>query len=478
MRSSVAISPANVETSRFAPWLLAALWLAMPNALFWWAAWYFGYQRPWFNLDYFAALFLWSFGWRYFGWICAFTALTVDVLAGFSQVYVIFDIRQLLQLPKFTLEAPVTILLLMVLIFFIFSSKFYFICKKIKSVNRKILISMVAPIVVLNIPATIRSIEKPQDNLHLDRRIVIMGSQLDTLAKIFYRSNLGFEISQSNGAAFREWKYPTAANLAWGERSKEQLPKRMLLVVVESFGVPVAAEHLAAQLESIHENPWIRTVNQGAIYFSGGTISGELRELCALLPLGIDFGAVQRTMPCWPEFVKNQGYQAVSISSASGTMYRHNEWAKEIGFDREYYRNNIGVKARNCYSFPSLCDVDLTPLVKDQLLASPKTFVYWLTSNSHLPYDVRDLRRDHSEECKQLGFAEDSARCIHHGLVKEFIDALTIMLAKPEMEGVEVVITGDHAPPFFRQEDRQAFSAEKVPFLHLRVESPAGVQSH
>ena len=86
-------------------WLLAFMLLALPNITFWWTAHYFGYQCPWFNIDYGLAYVLWLLGWRWLGFFAALLALAIDVLAGASQVYLLFDPGQLVQLLAFARQA-------------------------------------------------------------------------------------------------------------------------------------------------------------------------------------------------------------------------------------------------------------------------------------------------------------------------------------------------------------------------------------
>ncbi|MOA30206.1 hypothetical protein D3C78_1512730 [compost metagenome] len=95
------------------------------------------------------------------------------------------------------------------------------------------------------------------------------------------------------------------------------------------------------------------------------------------------------------------------------------------------------------------------------------TFLYWLTLNSHLPYDARDIQGDN--RCVGLPSDAPASVCRHHLLGREFFDALTQLLLRPEMHGAEVVVVGDHAPPFAEIKARQLYDSGRVGFLHLRV---------
>ncbi|MDO4725443.1 MAG: hypothetical protein Q4A97_11880 [Comamonadaceae bacterium] len=308
---------------------------------------------------------------------------------------------------------------------------------------------------------------------------MVLGSQADFLHRVFYRSAIGHHLAnageqgEQGEAHFKAWPHPTAAELAWGQAWKhaKPLPGRMLLVVVESWGVPHQPQELALQMAPLLKAPGLELLAQGQVAFQGGTIAGELREVCSLASSRIDFKKV--TPPpghaCWPQRLREQGYATASINGGSALMYNASQWHASAGFERSYFMQTFPGQARRCHSFPSLCDVDLAPFVADTLAASDQSFVYWLSMNSHLPYDARDLRGKVSADCQALGWAADSASCLHHSLIQEFFSALVEAISRPELAGAEVVLVGDHMPPFFQAEDRARFVAGVVPYAHLRV---------
>ena len=461
--------PANVR-----PWLLSLVLIALPNITFWWTAHYFGYQRPWFNLDYGLAYALWLLGWRWLGLLAALLALTIDVLAGASQVYLLFDPGQLLQLLAFARQARPGFIVFFVALLLL-NSSFYGVTAFLltrKKVAAKMLLSALAPLALANIVPTLAELEQQQANLQLDRRTVILGSQTDYLHRMFFRSDIGHHLAEltEGEATFSPWPQQTATDNGWGKL--DALPRHLLLVVVESWGVPHNAVELEKQLATLVHPNNIELVASGSVPFSGGTVAGELRELCKIVSSRIYFKSSRANeLNCWPQRLKEKGYATTAFHAASGAMYQRNEWYASIGFTQSYFMENYPRDADRCYSFPGLCDTDVVPFIVETLAASDKSFVYWMTLNSHLPYDSKDLRGGPSADCAALGMPSDSARCTHYSLISQTFSRLVGELSSSSLEDAEIVLVGDHQPPFMQEGDRGAFAERVVPFAHLRLKS-------
>lgn len=468
LRSTASQDVGSISLRQF---LTALCLLTLPNIVFWWTAYYFGYQRPVLNLDYGLAFAFWCFGWRWAGYVTALLALAIDVLAGAAQVYLLFDPGQLLQLLAFAQQARPGFLVFFICLL-VLNSCFYgftaWALKK-KKATAKALLCALAPFVLLNIAPMLAELNSQQANLQLDRRIVVLGSQTDILHRVFFRSDIGHHLAETTEEkpAFTTWPELTATEQSWGKG--RPLPKRLLLVLVESWGVPRNEKELTYQLNTLLRSG-IEPVNSGSIKQTGGTIAGELRELCKLASSKIyfdDLGAA--ATECWPYRLQQEGYVTTAIHAASSSMYRRNEWYPSIGFKHNHFMQNYPKQARRCYSFPGLCDVELASFVADTLTVNEKSFVYWMTLNSHLPYDKRDLQKPPSTDCTVLGLKEESQRCVHYSLIQELFASLADVLVQPKLQGTEVVLVGDHQPPFFNMTDRDAFLPGAVPFIHIRI---------
>lgn len=448
---------------------IAAALLCLPNIMLWWAQWQFGFQRPWFNLDYAPAMFAWLLGWRKTGMALAVLALLPDTLAAAVQVYLIYEPWQMLQLLGYTGDARPEFQLAGI-VFVVFSLSAYYGCSRLapRAGTRATLV-MLCPVVLANLPALWHEAQQQQANLHIDRRTVVLGSQGEMLYRVFFRSQLGAHIAKGQEPAhFTPWPQVTASQSAWPE--SRPLPDKMLLIVAESFGLPLQAERLEAQLAPLTApDTAFEVVSRGNVLFSGGTLAGEMRELCALRSSSISFGSVPQRDHCWPYRLRQQGYATLSLNPASGSMYRANEWYADIGFEKQIFFHNFPDPAQRCYSFPGWCDLDLLPYMMRQFQEQPRLFAYWLTMNTHIPYDRRDLRHATEKDCGTRFAKHDSQACRHFLLGREFFAGLAEALRQPGLSGLEVVIVGDHNPPFLEADARDSFDQQRVPFIHLRV---------
>ena len=90
--------------------------------------------------------------------------------------------------------------------------------------------------------------------------------------------------------------------------------------------------------------------------------------------------------------------------------------------------------------------------------------------NSHFPYDDRDIFISHSI-CKQVSLDEDSQRCRHFLLQQQFFNALSeyIKMNRQQLAGTQVIIVGDHNPPFYTDRDREAFHENVVPLITFTI---------
>jgi len=83
-----------------------------------------------------------------------------------------------------------------------------------------------------------------------------------------------------------------------------------------------------------------------------------------------------------------------------------------------------------------------------------KRFMYWLTLNTHAPYDLRDLRADHFD-CEAHGIGENTESCRLLKLQADFFAGLAQQLRTDAMKGVDVIIVGDHAPKLMNIEEKE-----------------------
>ncbi|MCY1376772.1 hypothetical protein D9M69_642890 [compost metagenome] len=98
-------------------------------------------------------------------------------------------------------------------------------------------------------------------------------------------------------------------------------------------------------------------------------------------------------------------------------------------------------------------------------------FLYWLTLNSHIPYDRRDVANYREGLCRAVfGATYNEQLCGYQNLHVQFFEHLARLAEDGSMRGVEVVVVGDHAPIFNDSASRARFEQEQVPMLHFMMQ--------
>lgn len=244
---------------------------------------------------------------------------------------------------------------------------------------------------------------------------------------------------------------------------------KYLLIINESFGKPKNNEILKDIIKPIlvDQEKYSEFQISYNIY-NGATIHGEFRELCSAsienfnikeLALGYE--------KCLPNMLKEFGFNSISYHGALGVMYDRKYWYPKAGFNQSYFHESLNWKSR-CYSFPGVCDVEFIPYIKHNF-RHKKTFVYWLTLNTHSPYDARDLEVDRFD-CQKHHIEIDSQVCKNFKLQAQFFYNLSILFNDNSMRGVDVYIAGDHTPPIFNGNlKKMYFDGDNIISIHLKI---------
>lgn len=438
----------------------------LPNVVFYSASCWLGIGRPLINLDYCLAMLLVAFGWRWWG---AFTFLFFVFWDIFSLV------GQILVLPRISD-------FFYVLKFFYMASNFYLLL---------LLVGAVAVVVVLILSLWGGGrLKKFPALLVFNVLLVLYAVHANNFASEsdkFYRKVGGAVVEsqaiglmKSRNSDYLERFHletevlaPAAGGRAtsiWDEGGElERFGGRLLLIVVESWGVPINLEVQSALLSPLNDALG-HAVDVKTIPFAGVTLDGELRELCGLRANHYNLsGATSGFENCLPNRLRQQGYVTASIHGASGAMYDRAYWYPRAGFAQRVFQENK-LEARRCYSFPGVCDSDLFADVEYFFSGAGKRFMYWLTLNSHSRYDLRDLDRD-IFDCRRFSIAVESESCRNLKLQAQFFDGLARLVNSDAMSGVNIVVVGDHSPMILDyQEKKMNFVDAEVPWLNIVVQ--------
>jgi len=247
----------------------------------------------------------------------------------------------------------------------------------------------------------------------------------------------------------------------------------LVVVVVEALGHPVSPATVALFKADWDRPEWRKRYNVsiGDVPYFGATTNAEMRELCGLWSLSqvVDFGQVE----CLPARFRKAGYETTGIHAFAGSFFDRENWWRKAGFDHAMFRDDlIAAGVRPCGGvFPGACDEDIPARIGARLKAATKPqLVYWVTLNSHLPV-VEDytLRTDNCAYGGAALAAESELLCplflVHHHLA----DAITRMAMDPALPPTDILIVGDHMPPFFDRDARVRFDGHHVPWILLRA---------
>lgn len=266
------------------------------------------------------------------------------------------------------------------------------------------------------------------------------------------------------------------ATKPWFEELKRNKPlsSKLLLVVNESWGVPKnkeAQQEILAKLKSLEKFEFFK---EGASKAAHSTSAGELREICdgevagfsSLISAHKSYGYDR----CLPNQLKAQGYDAVSVHALSDILYDRLHWYPVIGFDQIYFGNDIDLP-KDSFDNRGIFDPNLVPFIASKIQKHPKIFLYWLTVTTHYNYREEEIK-DHRFSCAKYDIPRESEACRNLMLQAQYFDALADLISRPEMRGLEVIVAGDHEPPFLMDKNKangSRFVTDEVYWIHFKV---------
>ena len=248
--------------------------------------------------------------------------------------------------------------------------------------------------------------------------------------------------------------------------------RNLLIVIVESWGVFKDPAERA-----LVEAPFGRaavterySVETGVSPYYGSTTNGELRELCGQWGSYRDY-LDHPVSGCLPARLNAEGYRTIAIHAFSGRMFDRDRWYPNIGFQEMRFADQLWQPGdRICRGvFTGACDTEVADEVGAALESADGTpqFVYWLTLNSHLP-----VHPDTAQPELDCGGANGPFRsepvCGLAELWIEVFERIADIIAVPGLPPTDVLLVGDHAPPFWSHEGRSHFVPGEVPWILLR----------
>jgi hypothetical protein len=249
----------------------------------------------------------------------------------------------------------------------------------------------------------------------------------------------------------------------------------VVIIIVEALGSPTGAVEKALYQADWDRPDWRQRydVGHGVVPYYGSTTNGELRELCGVWGEYARFDFTRAD--CLPSHYDKAGYESWAMHSFASEFFSRDEWYPKLAFEHlEFGPQLLKEGARKCGGvFPGACDEDIPALIGKRIKAARKPqLIYWLTLNSHLPVLADDRLGTKNCDFGPHDWASDNPHIcrlflLHHRLA----DAIGAMAMDPKLPPTDILIVGDHMPPFFDRGSRLRFDGTKVPWIYLKAKT-------
>jgi hypothetical protein len=403
-------------------------------------------------------------------WICFVFIFTLDILAQVSSTF-FFDVHEFIKNLQFSFLYNFSLkdyAILGLVIIFIFLN--YIIIKKLNDsveIRRGKLIALFAILFLF-----IYSLDFANGNSIINKtskRIVSISKFNIGESSI---RNVFVMINHLTRSAAKPEKFYSSTTFKTFENDSSN---NQLLIILESFGLPRSSldwekfkDHITAESTI---NGWKSVI--GSTPFSGSTTAAELRELLSVKGdyrylLNKDSAYL---FPSIFNLKKRQGYHTVAAHSFSAQMFERSIWWKNIGADSVIFMENVIDRKELTndhlnYSTPfiSLNDEDAFEALNGIADSTKKIFAYFLTENTHLPFHSKNTIPVNN---KIIDFKDQLSDEANQQIIKIQEQLLFFLGTINKDTWPEVLIIGDHMPPFVKESDRLFYSESSVPYIIL-----------
>jgi hypothetical protein len=252
--------------------------------------------------------------------------------------------------------------------------------------------------------------------------------------------------------------------------------RNLLVVTVEGMGAfadPMLADQLAEVLASPAVTRRYR-VSSGTAPYVGSTTGAASRELCGRWGDYLDYLA-EPAADCLPARLRENGYRTYSVHGFYEGFFDRDIWYPRIGIDTPLFAEQLTrdfagqVPSRCGLTFRGLCDREVAGVVRELLVAEParRKFVYWLTLNTHMPFNPAEAKPRFGCETDG-GVFQDRTVCRLAEMWAEVLERVASIAADPRLGDTDILIVGDHNTPFFTRASRNLFRRGEVAWFALR----------
>ena len=168
------------------------------------------------------------------------------------------------------------------------------------------------------------------------------------------------------------------------------------------------------------------------------------------------------------------GYQTIGAHSFSGAMFYRKKWWPDIGLQEIYFSEDMMKEGKEIVNteapFWGLNDEETFDFISEKAAQKQRVFAYMLTVNTHLPFTYKFNNQSfyYNERLKirksLYRYSDDIA--MHELRIFEQIMYFVSNLPKAGWD--EVLIIGDHAPPYSDKYSRNAYYQDEVPLIFIK----------
>lgn len=456
----------NNNANFWKPLVFVFIYIIITNSFFWVADSVLLTQRPIINIDYFIVVILFFSRFivlRYLGFFLFLLIFVVDLVFWLRQLFPFIRLGDIFYFLKVFYMGPYVYkiyLLFMIFLYFleIFSINF---SKRFFSI-KEVLCSVIFILICFHFFLD-KGVDKNMFSKggFLSSQILNIYNMKDSL--MYNKFSWDSEIIPSG--------FKGATDVLFHQ---EKRPDRVLLVIVESLGLPhdkVIENFIIEPILNDKTQEKIINFERRGQDFVGATVSAELRELCRANITNFNIKSIQVGWEsCLPNQLARNGYKTYGLHAANGAMYDRFFWYPKSGLKNNFFFENFPENTR-CYSFPGVCDRDLFPFVSSVFEKNKgKVFFSWMTLNSHYPYDIRDIKKQNID-CSVIGLDSSSDACRLIYLQRQFFEGLAYLVSQESMKGVHVYLVGDHQPPIIDKRYTNIFEENKVLSMTFEIKS-------
>lgn len=280
--------------------------------------------------------------------------------------------------------------------------------------------------------------------------------------------------SAKHSDAFRDFKLEEFAGES-AIKNVENIEQydRIALIIIESLATYKNNDINDSISKKLTQNHDIEILAHNSIREADSTVSAELRELCHVHAIGYGIASIPDNIQCNPKLYRDKDFYTFSLHAGGSKFYNRYRWYGSAGFTKSFFFGDLNVKKTCTANWQGYCDINLFDSFFSNLDNRKNSFGYWLTLNSHYPYDTKDLLNKNKVECTRLELPLDESVCGNFLLVSEFLSNFSESISqnKKRIGNTIFIVVGDHQPYLIGKDAKSFLSPGYVPYFIFRLKN-------